>query len=519
MNAPILYWFAAFLALGGAGLYAPSHDVRRRARQLMLYFVSAFVLWTLFFSIGIKGRITHSAASMESDRAELMLKLDTAYSVLEKHMPGKVGSGGIFGTRKAQKAARANVFKTDAAKILEDCLSERPDSSSLKTKLAILSFALDSPDSRARALALAHELANRQPDKDKRIGLVLAQIYEQPAVSIAREAELKQAIESSLPPGWYRDACLLRLYQACADKANYQKLTQRIDDRAAGMMLNIIYVVVFAVVVMLIGLLVIVVQLFLIPGRKDRVKALWTGGPPWDLKTVYLVFICWLATEIALGSAAQWYVKNSGLTSAGALPAALATAGTYAVGNMPALFYIYWFACRPAGISLSEYIGLKLRTAKYGPLALCAIGLATWCAAVAIIVLACYFGSKLLGSQGSSNPILNLALDAARSSDFVAIGFFYATLGVLAPLCEESLFRGFLYTNLRKRFGAGVSLLVSASLFAVAHLDPGAIVQLLCLGLVFAYVFEQTRSIVPSMIAHGLWNSGSFTLMLLIFAS
>ena len=63
-----------------------------------------------------------------------------------------------------------------------------------------------------------------------------------------------------------------------------------------------------------------------------------------------------------------------------------------------------------------------------------------------------------------------------------------------------------------------MAMLLSAAAFSLAHLDIGAILPLFALGCVFAFVVEKTKSIVPSIIAHGLWNSGTFTLVLLLFS-
>lgn len=521
--APFVYWLAAFVLLGLACLLTKNEEWRAKCRRAMLIFVSSFVLWALVFSIGVQGRMSHSSALMEADRAELMLRLGTAFYVLEKHwIPhGGAPGGGVFSTKPAQQPAQQKNFHQDAKKILADSLTENPDSVLLKTKLAILLFDAGVEASHKEAMKLVHELASRQVPKDRDLGQALLTIYGQSKLAASQEDELKQFVDGALQPGWYRDACLLRLYKVTADKARYDELHDRIEQRAAAMLMNGIYLLVVGLVVVLLGLIVIVVQLFLLPGREaaEQEDAYWRESPAWDLRTVYVVLISWLASEISCGSLAQWILKTTGVTGSGILAVAVSTAGTYVLSNAPALFYIYWFACRPFQVRFRDAIRLKFHSGKLGPVKLVLIGLAAWCAALPIVAVACYVGSKLLGAQGSSNPIISLVLDAARSSNSGAILLFYLTLGVLAPLCEESLFRGFLYSSLRRRFGVGVSLLVSASLFAAAHLDPGAVTPLLCLGLVFGFVFERTKSLVPCMIAHGLWNSGSFTVMLLIFGS
>ncbi|XVF03342.1 hypothetical protein REPUB_Repub04eG0252900 [Reevesia pubescens] len=53
--------------------------------------------------------------------------------------------------------------------------------------------------------------------------------------------------------------------------------------------------------------------------------------------------------------------------------------------------------------------------------------------------------------------------------------------GVLAPLLEETVFRGFFMTSLTKWVPTPVSVLISAAVFALAHLTPGEFPQLFVL--------------------------------------
>jgi len=264
-----------------------------------------------------------------------------------------------------------------------------------------------------------------------------------------------------------------------------------------------------------------VVQLFTLSRRLgDRADE--KGGEnavPWGLQTVYAVFAFWLATQFLVGGFSPAAVKSLNLLNSGAFTAALSTALLYLVSNGPGVLYVYLLACRPYSLRLKDAVRLRLRSGSLGPVRLVLAGVVTWCSAVPIVVVAYLIASKLLGSQGSSNPIITLVLDAARSSDFMATVLFYTTLGVLAPFVEETLFRGFLYRSLRKYVGVGTSIFASGALFAAVHMDAGAVVPLMALGCLFAFVFERTKSLVPCMIAHGMWNSGTFTLVLLIFGN
>ena len=61
--------------------------------------------------------------------------------------------------------------------------------------------------------------------------------------------------------------------------------------------------------------------------------------------------------------------------------------------------------------------------------------------------------------------------------------------------------------------------LLSALVFAAVHADPGQFVQLMFAGVLFATVFEKSRSLVPSIVAHSLMNCTSVAIVLLLGAA
>ncbi len=88
------------------------------------------------------------------------------------------------------------------------------------------------------------------------------------------------------------------------------------------------------------------------------------------------------------------------------------------------------------------------------------------------------------------------------------VGLFAALLagGVFAPIAEEVFFRGYLHAGLRARLGHGCGLVLSSSLFAVAHVLPTSWPPIFLLGLLFALLFEATGSIWPAIAAHSAIN-------------
>ncbi|PON67063.1 CAAX amino terminal protease [Trema orientale] len=76
--------------------------------------------------------------------------------------------------------------------------------------------------------------------------------------------------------------------------------------------------------------------------------------------------------------------------------------------------------------------------------------------------------------------------------------------GVLAPILEESVFRG---------VPTPVAVIISAAVFALAHLTPGEFPQLFVLGAAMGFSYAQTRNLLTPITIHAFWNSGVILLL------
>ncbi len=78
---------------------------------------------------------------------------------------------------------------------------------------------------------------------------------------------------------------------------------------------------------------------------------------------------------------------------------------------------------------------------------------------------------------------------------------------VVAPIFEELIFRGILYSTLRAKFGVPASLIGSALIFALAHgYGPTAFLTVFWSGMLWAWIYERTGSLIPGMCAHAINN-------------
>ena len=77
---------------------------------------------------------------------------------------------------------------------------------------------------------------------------------------------------------------------------------------------------------------------------------------------------------------------------------------------------------------------------------------------------------------------------------------------VIAPLSEETIFRGFVYGWLHRVMPAAFAVLVSGVIFASLHGVVLLFIPLWAVGIVLAVLFQSSRSLWPGAITHALFN-------------
>lgn len=124
-----------------------------------------------------------------------------------------------------------------------------------------------------------------------------------------------------------------------------------------------------------------------------------------------------------------------------------------------------------------------------------------WLATVLIgAIVAVPFQRWLGPPQSNAVPLIKTAVDPYAT---VVLVF---TVVLLAPACEEMLFRGALFGWLRGRAPVGIAAFVSAALFAAAHRFPPALIVLFVFGLSAALVYQRTGSTLNTFAMHAIQN-------------
>lgn len=96
--------------------------------------------------------------------------------------------------------------------------------------------------------------------------------------------------------------------------------------------------------------------------------------------------------------------------------------------------------------------------------------------------------------------------DVSQRQFGVAFGIGVILYGVVSPLAEEIVFRGLLYNRMRKYYPARIAIVLSGFFFGVYH---GNLVQGIygtLMGILMAYVYEETGCFLVPVLFHGLAN-------------
>jgi membrane protease YdiL (CAAX protease family) len=95
------------------------------------------------------------------------------------------------------------------------------------------------------------------------------------------------------------------------------------------------------------------------------------------------------------------------------------------------------------------------------------------------------------------------------ATDPVILGLMAFAAVIVAPLCEEIVFRGYLYPAAKKFAGPWAAGVFSALIFASAHSNLSALPLLFILGLVLVFIYEKTGSLWAPIAVHFCFNGAT----------
>jgi uncharacterized protein len=132
------------------------------------------------------------------------------------------------------------------------------------------------------------------------------------------------------------------------------------------------------------------------------------------------------------------------------------------------------------------------------PVAVFAIGCLWWLAEIG------YFIVSLFPEDKESLEMLTTLMNSGVAS--------IIALCLIAPFIEEMLFRGIILRGFLGRYSPGIAIVGSAALFGLIHMNIYQIPVAFIFGCFAGWLFYASRSLWPCILAHALYNAGSYYL-------
>ena len=110
-------------------------------------------------------------------------------------------------------------------------------------------------------------------------------------------------------------------------------------------------------------------------------------------------------------------------------------------------------------------------------------------------------------------PVVELFLREKGAAFLTFSGLFAAIVG---PVIEELFFRGFLYGAFKKYIGVFWAMVVTAAVFAALHTHIIGFLPIMALGILLAYLYEKTGTLVSSITVHIIHNLSMIFLVFLV---
>lgn len=302
--------------------------------------------------------------------------------------------------------------------------------------------------------------------------------------------DLQAGVADALPAGWFYDRLAMRLAQRQQDQAFLDALEATAQAREDRLMTWARAFSLVELIVLVVGTLVLIRA-----GRGADSQWLRVSGatlpPPWPGRIGAHVLLRGGAVGAVLMLMLIYYGGDHPLLRMVAVP----------LTNLPLLVLAQRHLLEPAERGFRDGFGLRPSPGRGGRLWL----------AVPALVAAGLVGEWLVGRIAeplslsshwtewfdgdlvwAPTPILLLSL-----LEYV----------VFAPIFEELAFRGLLFGALRRRYAFGTAAVLSAGIFSMAH-GYGVLgfLGVFWSGLVWAWGYEKTGSLLPGMIAHGINN-------------
>lgn len=181
------------------------------------------------------------------------------------------------------------------------------------------------------------------------------------------------------------------------------------------------------------------------------------------------------------------------------------------VMDILAVVFIVYFAVHQYGGRI-ESLGINFKNFMRNVY----IGLVGYLASLPVLAMAMaaiLVTVKLTHYIPEQQPVVEIFLKEEGVGFLVYTSIFAAILG---PIIEELFFRAFMYRAFRKSIGAFWAVMITSALFAVLHSNIVSFLPIMILGVLLAYLYEKTGTLVAPITVHMVHNLGMVMIVFLV---
>jgi len=472
--------------------------VRLAGRNGLLIVTLLFLVFTSFRSL----RSEQAKRSTEN----IQLFIETTLTARQLYLLQNLPAGSFsppqldFGLAKERQKLFRNLDK----------LTRLEADPAILRRLALLQYALGEGNWKLTLLRLRTLPTVKSPFEVERELTLWRQVLQDQHIPPGRIPALRQRIER-MELGWYRHIALEALYE----RAGMLEAARR--EHAASLRSSLVLFILVPVLLMVViagftlGAMLILLYWrkykhpeFSLPKALVPVRLPEFTRPQSD--ALYTVFLVYLLTFVILRVVAGSLLQPL-LRKATSMPSAewllLLSLSLMLISLVIPLGLLAWWNRR---------VGLCFRHIGWGTHHLgwdMAWGVAGYVMAIPLVLISTLISAWLF--RRVESPLHPVILEFMRSPSLLAQVLLFIQAAILAPIAEETMFRGVFFNALTPRTGRAGALLLTSTVFAILHPQlPLGFLGIFTLGVVFNTLYLLRGSLLPCMIAHGLNNGVIF---------
>ncbi|HEY4000191.1 MAG TPA: CPBP family glutamic-type intramembrane protease [Candidatus Xenobia bacterium] len=402
------------------------------------------------------------------------------------------------------QAGLLDQLQPEAAQMLKEALEESPHDWTIQCKLAIVQAERGKTD---EVKSLLDRAATDAPKDSPAVGalrLVLLPAADPQQLSSPKTTAGLLDVWGGHGGKWFVDtALILRLHQQYPGPVTDGEKQLRQEMRAEGQ--SAFYIIgggaAAILMALTLGSLLLIAAPFIHKFANLRTP---DENGEWDWTRGWMAFVLFMLLDVVIGVGYGFLVRGSATSYS--IPAVLMV---QALVYASSLVGVYLLLRGQAGIQLAM---LGVHTRRLGRCLV--IGVVTYlCCVPCIVVAGLALQVVLKHVPSSENGVF--AFFQHPPTGLVLVGFFLLVC-VVGPLFEEFMFRGVLYSSLRKAMRPSWAIVLSAFIFGIVHADLPGLLPIFVLACFMGLIYEKSGSLVPSIVMHMLQNTMTFVVMMFL---